>query len=40
LFAEDTGAEAKIITRASQVKKNDEVEIEFFDNKKSARITK
>jgi len=32
--------ESKVVTRASQVKKNDEVEIEFYDNKKSARITK
>jgi len=32
--------ENKLITRASGVKKNDEVEIEFYDNKKTARITK
>jgi exodeoxyribonuclease VII large subunit len=32
--------ESKLVTRASGVKKNDEVEIKFFDNKKSARITK
>ncbi len=30
----------KLITRAAGVKKNDEVEIEFYDNKKTARITK
>ncbi len=40
LFEEDTSQEVKIVTRASQIKKNDAVEIEFFDNKKSARITK
>lgn len=32
--------ENKLITRATDVKKNDEVEIKFYDNKKTARITK
>ncbi len=32
--------EKKLITRALGVKKNDEVEIEFYDNKKTARITR
>ncbi len=40
---EDPGGSAKennLVTRASGVKKNDEVEIKFYDNKKSARIIK
>lgn len=32
--------EKKIVTRAAELKKNDEVEIEFYDNKKPARILK
>lgn len=30
----------KMITRASQVKNDDEIELEFFDNRKQAKITK
>jgi exodeoxyribonuclease VII large subunit len=40
---DDSGGNTKksnLVTRALGVKKNDEVEIKFFDNKKSARITK
>lgn len=42
LFEESEGnpKESKLVTRASGIKKNDEVEIKFYDNKKSARITK
>ena len=42
LFEDTDGEqkERKLITRASGIKKNDEVEIKFYDNKKSARITK
>lgn len=36
----DSKKENKLVTRATGVKKNDEVEIEFYDNKKTARITK
>jgi exodeoxyribonuclease VII large subunit len=40
---DDTGEDLtgrKLVTRASGVRKNEEVEIEFYDNKKTARITK
>jgi exodeoxyribonuclease VII large subunit len=30
----------KIVTRASQLKKEDEIEIKFYDNKKLAKVTK
>ncbi len=42
LFEDSAGnaKESMLVTRASVVKKNDEVDIKFYDNKKSARITK
>lgn len=40
LFEKDDIHEDRIVTRAAQIKKNDDVEIEFYDNKKSARIIK
>lgn len=40
LFDKNDAQEDKIVIRAAQVKKNDDVDIEFYDNKKIARIIK
>jgi hypothetical protein len=42
LFDSDLEAEKSnlLISRSAQLKKHDDVEINFFDNKKDARITK
>jgi len=30
----------KMVTRASQLKKEDEIEVQFYDNSKTAKVTK